>query len=105
MLKFNDFLNESFLPKHLQEQVDEFTTFEKRVWDRVKDIIMEEEGISEKNFRYINAMNKSFLNFVPEFRSQQEYHDDMKEMKEKRISYTAEMIYDKYIKGKFKISM
>jgi len=105
MLNFDDFLNESFLPDGQQKEMDSYMKKEQNIISWVKDIIMQEEGISEKNFSYINAMNQSFDRYMPEIRSTSEYHDDIKSFDNKRKQYAAEFIYDKYFTGKFKISM
>lgn len=96
MKKYNEYINES---------LDGVLAFEKRVLSDVKDIIMQEEGISEKNFTYINAMNMSFNEYISSIKSEQSYHDDMKSFENKRKCYAAEFIYDKYFKEKFKISL
>jgi len=103
MHNFNEFLNESFLPVDQQEKVNEFDRKEKNILSWVKEIIMTEEGISEKNFSYINAMNQSFDKFMPTIRSKHEYHEDIKSFDGKRKQYAAEFMYDKYFAGKFNI--
>lgn len=94
MRNFNEFVNESA----------ENSAYEKGILSGVKDIIMQEEGISEKNFNYINAMNKSFMEYLPTIQND-EYNADLESFKGKRSSFAAEFLYDKYFKGKFTISM
>lgn len=100
MLKFNEFVNEN-----LSNVFNKRYSFEDLVLSDIKSIIMQEEAISEKNFTYINAMNMSFDSFMNDLKNDQEFLSDIQSFKNKRTSYAAEFIYDKYFKDKFKISM
>lgn len=103
ILKHSEFLTESFLPKDLQDLQSNLDSKENNILGDVKEIITQEFGISEKNFRYLDAMNKAFDEFMRTVRSEQDYHTDIKSFDNKRSTYAAEFIYDKYFKDKFKI--
>ena len=95
MRKFDQYLNENV----------EIENFEKQVLDSVKTIIMQEKGISEKNFNYIRSLNVSFDKFMLKIRENVDYYKDMKIFIEKRKSYAAEFFYDKYFEKDFEISL
>jgi len=105
MLKYDKFINESFLPDELGKIQSDLMKKDNMLLSDIKHIIMQEEGISEKNFTYINAMNNSLDKFMPNVKDDSDYFEDIKSFKDKRRTYLAEFMYDKYFKGKFKISM
>lgn len=102
MLKYTDRVNENF-EENFNKFINGHENLEKSILSNVKDIIMQEEGISEKNFVYINFMNVSFDNFMIKVKENSEYVDDIKSFENKRKNYASEFIYDKYFKDEFKI--
>lgn len=105
MLNFDEFLNESFLPNHLQDELNRKETFEESVNNHIHDIIMQEFNISEKAFDLYDTMIEKFNKFFINLKQEGEIQKDLNlhESENKRKQLCAEFIYDKYFKNNFEL--
>jgi len=103
--RFDEFnsLNESYKPKQYKDLADMMTNYQynyvDKVFDNVVDIIINENAISEKDFKkyddtkkYVEKYfdnNPEILLLIDKFNSEK-----------KRAEYCAEVIYDEHFKPK-----
>lgn len=64
------------------------------VFDHITNIYCNEKHISEKSFNQLEEVD-SYIRTI--FDNNTEILEDIEKLKDKRIQYTAEYIYDKYI--------